>query len=442
MTDLNRLTVSEAVKGIAARRFTAEALMQACLDRVAERDDAVRAWAHLDPEQALTAAREADEARVSGASPGPLHGVPVGVKDIIDTADMPTEHGSALFEGRQPAADARCVALLRAAGAIVMGKTVTTELANTAPSKTRNPHDIEHTPGGSSAGSGAAVADGQALGALGTQTGGSVIRPASFNGVYGLKPTIGLIPRAGVLLQSHTLDTIGVSGRSVADLALLANTLSRPEPDDDFSYTGYREDLSAALARRSAGAPRFAFLKTPAWPDADPEARQAIEAFTKGLGEHCRDEALPPPFDRVLSLHATVFGAENLFYYGPFAEERPERMTRNLLQRLEGAKRFTARDYVEAIVQRQRTLSVLDELLEHYDAILCLAACGSAPRGFETTGNPAFNSPWTYLGVPSCSLPLLEVNGLPLGVQLVGQRGGEGSLLRAAGWLDRWARKS
>ena len=434
MTELNRLDATAAAKGLAAGDFTAEQLMQDCLARVGLRDTEVQAWAYLDPDHALTMARAADA--LAPHQRGPLHGLPVGIKDIIDTADMPTEHGSPAFVGRRPTADAQCVSLLRAAGAIIMGKTVTTELANTNPSKTRNPHNLEHTPGGSSSGSGAGVADFQLPLALGTQTGGSVIRPASFNGVYGLKPTLGLIPRAGVLLQSHTLDTVGVYGRSLQDLALITDCLSSPDSSDPQSYLGARASLRDAYDSPLASAPRFAFLKTPAWDETHPGAKAAIEGLADALGEHCEAATLASPYERILELHAAVFGAENAHYYGDHFTSRPETMSDKLRARMAASFDLPARHYIEALNQREVVYRAVDSLLARYDAILCLSATGPAPRGFETTGSPAYNSPWTYLGVPCISLPRLTVEGLPLGVQLVGARGAEAQLMRVARWLD------
>ena len=436
MSKLNELTASDAVAGLTRGDFSAADLMRACLDRVAEREDDVRAWAYIDPDAAMAEAKASDAARAGGGEIGPLHGLPVGIKDIIDTADMPTENGSALFEGRRPNADADCVAALRAAGAIIMGKTVTTELANTNPSKTRNPHNLAHTPGGSSAGSGAGVADFHMPLALGTQTGGSVIRPASFNGVYGLKPTLGLIPRNGALLQSHTLDTIGVYGRSLRDLALITDSLSIADPSDPQSYRGSRGSLCDAFARPSPARPRFAFVETPAWDLADKGAQDAITGVADRLGEACAKEVPPSPFDRILDLHGAIFASENAHYYGNHLIERPELLSDKIRTRMRATYDIPAREYIDALVNREVIHASIEALLTRYDAILCLPATGPAPRGFETTGNAAFNSPWTYLGVPCVSLPRLTVDGLPLGVQLVGARGAEGKLLRTASWLD------
>ena len=247
MSTANELTAVEAAARIRDGALSAEALTQACLERIRAREDDVRAWAFLDEEHALAQARERDADLARGQGAGPLHGLPVGIKDIIDTADMPTENGSPIFRGRRTNHDAACVAALRDAGAVILGKTVTTELANVHPNKTRNPHDLEHSPGGSSSGSAAGVADFHVPLALGTQTGGSVIRPASFCGIYGLKPTLGCISRSGVLLQSHSLDTVGVYGRCVDDLGLIAGCLSARDPADAASYPRSRTDLLSVL---------------------------------------------------------------------------------------------------------------------------------------------------------------------------------------------------
>lgn len=437
MGKLNELTATEAARQIAAGEITAVQLMQDCLDRIALREPDVQAWAYIDPDYAMAQARAADEQLQEGKGVGPLHGVPVGIKDIIDTADMPTENGSALFQGRRTNHDATCVAALRAAGAIIMGKTVTTELANLNPSKTRNPHNLEHTPGGSSAGSGAGVADFHIPLALGTQTGGSVIRPASFNGVYGLKPTLGLIPRSGVLMQSHTLDTVGVYGRSVEDLGLIGDTLSIFDPADAHSYRGSRGRMSDVMLQEPPRPPRFAFLRTPAWDHAEPAAQQAIEETARSLGELCDAPDLPSPWDQVVDFHSIVIGAEDLAYYGKYLEEQPDLLSDNIKERLTAAKEIRADAYIQTMIARETINGHLEQLLGTYDAVLCLASPGPAPKGFETTGNAIFNGLWTYLGVPCVSLPRLTVDGMPMGLQLVGMRGDEGRLLRTARWLDK-----
>lgn len=436
MTKPNELTATQASRLMSSGTLTAEDLVRACLERIDARDGDVRAWEYIDPDYAIEQARAADRERASGKAVGPLHGVPVGIKDVIDTADMPTANGSAIFRGRRTNHDAACVAALRAAGAVILGKTVTTELANIAPSKTRNPNNLEHSPGGSSAGSGAAVADRQVPLALGTQTGGSVIRPASFNGIYGLKPTLGYIPRGGVLLQSHTLDTVGVYGRSIEDLGLISDALSSYDPEDKWSYRGSRGRLSDALAEDPPAPPKFAFLETPAWDHAEDDAKAAIRGVVERLASQCQAESLPSPFELIVDLHLTVMGAEDLAYYGRHLDATPELLSSQIRERLEAAKGIRADQYIDALIKREEIYRGLETLLGEYDAVLCLASTGPAPKGFETTGSAIFNGLWTYLGVPCVSLPRLEVRGLPMGVQLVGLRGDDGRLLRTARWLD------
>ena len=440
MGTLNELTATEIIDGLGRGEFSAEEVMRDNLARVESRDEDVRAWAYLNPEQALDAAKASDAKRARGVHGGALDGVPVGIKDIIETGDMPTEHGSPIYEGHQPERDAPCVAALRAAGAVIMGKTVTTEFANTHPSKTRNPHNLEHSPGGSSAGSGAGVADHQMHLALGTQTGGSVVRPASFNGVYGLKPTLGWIPRAGVLMQSHTLDTVGVYARSLEDIALITDCLSVPEPSDRDSYLGGRASVRTGYDTPLGRAPRLGFIHTPAWDEAHPGAQSAISAFVDGLGDACEPVSLPAPYDDILKFHAAVMGAENVHYYGRYLTERAPLLSDGLRARLETAYDLPARDYLAAIEARDRIYASFETLMTGYDAVIGLSAAGPAPLGFETTGSPVFNSSWTYLGVPTFSLPLLTVDGLPLGVTVAGTRGSEPALVRAARWIDEQAR--
>ncbi len=433
----NLLTATEAAAAMARGDLTSLELVDACLARIAAREGEVQAFAHLDPDHARAQAREADLARRAGRGVGPLHGLPVGVKDIIDTADMPTQNGCKADEGRQPKQDAFCIAALRAAGAVIIGKTVTTELATLTPPPTRNPRNLAHTPGGSSSGSAAGVADGMFPLALGTQTGGSVIRPASFCGIHALKPTLGLISRRGVTLQSHTLDTVGVYGRSVADLALIADALSGHDPDDPVSYARSRPLLGAIAATEPPVPPSFAFVKLAGWEThADPVAREAIDELVAELGDRCTtfDEA---SFGGAVEAQRTVQFAENGHHYGPLMERTPDGLTAGLKDRLATGLKISARAYLDALAQREAGYAIVEDLCTNYSAILTLSAPGPAPKGYGSTGNPVFNGLWTFLGVPCVSLPLLEVDGLPIGVQLVGMRRDDGRLLRTARWLDR-----
>ncbi len=436
MSELTRLTATEAAQAIRTGSIRSVELVQACLDRISAREPEVQAFAHLDPEHALAQARAADSAWREGKGVGPLHGVPVGIKDIIDTADMPTECGSLIFKGRQPARDAACVAALRHAGAIILGKTVTTELATLTPPKTRNPHNLDHTPGGSSSGSAAAVACGMLPAALATQTGGSVIRPASFCGVYGFKPTFGLIPRKGVLLQSHTLDTVGVYGRSVEDLALLADSLAGYDETDGASYPRTQPNLTAQANEDAPLPPLFLFLKTPAWDVADPVTKDAFAELVDALGTQVATAEIPS-LEAVIEWHRMIQAAENAACYGPLLKRASELLGAGLRERLEQGLRIAAPDYIRAVQGRELAYVSIENALRDYTAILTPAAPGPAPKGHSTTGDPIFNGMWTLLGTPAVTLPLLEADGMPIGVQLIGTRRDDARLLRTARWLAR-----
>lgn len=434
ITDPTALTATAAAATIREGELTSEALVTACLNRIAAREAEVQAWEHLDPDLALAHAREADAALARGEDVGPLHGVPVGVKDIFDTRDLPTENGSPVFAGRRPERDAACVAALRGAGAIILGKTVTTELALLTPARTRNPRNLAHTPGGSSAGSAAAVADGMVPAALGSQTAGSIIRPASFCGVYGFKPTLGLVPRGGVLMQSHTLDTVGVYGRSVEDLALLTDCMTAHDPDDDVSFRRSRPNLLGTARARAPVPPRFAFVKTPMWVDADADMKASLTAYVQRLGDRAVEIDIPV-LGNVVEWQRLVQLAENAHYYGPLLDEAPHLISPGLTQRIEAGRAVDAQTYLRAITGREPAYRVMVAALRGFSAILTPAALGPAPEGFSSTGSPIMNGLWTYLGMPAVSLPLLEARGLPIGVQLVGLRHDDGRLLRSARWL-------
>ena len=302
------LTATAALQRIRAGTLTSEALVAACLERIQARDGGVGAWAHLNPEKALRDAREADAQRGRGGPARPLDGIPVGVKDIVDTAEYPTEYGSVVFKGNVPATDATIVGELKRAGAIILGKTVTTEFAFFGPGKTRNPRNPGHIPGGSSSGSAAAVADFQVPLAIGTQTAGSVIRPASFCGTIGFKPTFGTISRTGILPQSPPLDTVGGYARTVDDVALLVDAIAAFDPRDGDMTSSPKPSLTAAVANPLDRPPRFAFIKSPAWRQADERAQRAIEAYAGGFGANAEVVVVDTPadFDGSLRLQQIV----------------------------------------------------------------------------------------------------------------------------------------
>ncbi len=417
MRELHRLGAAEARAEISAGRLAATAFVRACLDRIALREDTIGAWAHLDPEFALAQAGAADAALAAGAIPGPLHGVPVGVKDIIDTADLPTENGTAAFAGRRPTRDAEVVHRLKAAGAIILGKTVTTELAFYGPGKTRNPIDPARTPGGSSSGSAAAVADFQVPLALGSQTAGSILRPASFCGVLGLKPTFGDIPLDGVIAQSPPLDTLGGYGRSIEDVALLTGVLSG------------KPLALPALPDRPL---RLAFVKTPAWPQGDAAMREAFEGLARRHGGLIEEVALPADFADTGGLQRAVQFHDIARNFGPIVDAHPDVISAKLKETIAEGRKVSDSEYAAACKRKEALNGALDPVFAAYDAILTPAAPGVAPEGLDSTGSPMFNFLWTYLGVPAVSVPLLEIDGLPLGVQFVGRRGEDAHLLAVA----------
>jgi Asp-tRNA(Asn)/Glu-tRNA(Gln) amidotransferase A subunit family amidase len=437
VTDLHLLGACEAARLIREGAVTSIDLVQACLARVREVDGQVQAWAHLDPEYALAQARAADEHRASGQTIGALHGVPVGLKDIIDTADMPTENGSVLHAGRTPSRDASVVSRLRAAGAVIMGKTVTTEFATRTPGKTRNPHNAGHTPGGSSSGSAAAVAAGMVPLALGSQTTGSTIRPASYCGVYGLKPTHGLVPRHGMLQLSRTLDHVGLFARSVDDIALLLEELASHDERDPDSRPRARVPYRAVTAEEPPLAPMFGLVKTSLWDQIDADAREAFDELVEHLGDRVEEVELVTPADDVLEWQRAIGGAEIAINLRREWENGRDRLSAALRARIEHGRAVRALDYLSALGRVPQLNASLTELFEQrYDAILTPAAFGTAPKGLESTGDPAFCALWTLCGMPALNVPLMQgANGLPLGVQVVGARYRDAQLLRTARWL-------
>jgi Asp-tRNA(Asn)/Glu-tRNA(Gln) amidotransferase A subunit family amidase len=437
LSALADLEAIEAARRIARGELRSEDLVRGCLARTSQREASIQAWAFLDAERAVELAKASDSQRSESKGVGLLHGVPVGIKDIIDTAEMPTEHGCEAFKGRQPAEDAACITALKRAGAIVLGKTVTTELATHVPSRTRNPVNVEHTPGGSSSGSAAAVAAGMVPVAVGTQTGGSVIRPAAFCGVYGFKPTFGVIPRAGVLTQSSTLDTIGVFGRSVEDVALAADALQAHDARDPASLSTSRPRLLATATEDWPLPPLFAFVKTHAWERTDAVMQEAFAELIEELGGQASEIILDSTIERGLAAAKTIQDAEMAVNYGEVLDRSPGLVSESLAARIEQGRRVRAVDYYAALNARELFYGNVQEIFQDYGTILTPAALGPAPRDLGTTGDPVFCGFWTYLGVPAVTLPLLEAGGMPMGVQLVGPRRDDGRLLRSARWLVR-----
>jgi len=439
LTDLHLLSASEAARLIRAGMIRSEELIEACLTRIREVDPEVQAWAFFDPDYALAQARAADQLRLSGAPIGPLHGVPVGIKDIFDTADMPTECGSVLYAGRTPSRDATVTALLRAAGAVIMGKTVTTEFAYFSPGKTRNPHNPEHTPGGSSSGSAAAVAANMVPLALGSQTNGSTIRPAAYCGVIGFKPTHGLISRYGALALSRTLDHVGLFANSIDDVALIAEQIVGYDQNDPDTRPRAHIPFAEIAAEEPPLAPMFAFIKTPHWESTDEETREGFAEIIEHLGSQVEEVELFASAREAWQWHQSIMSAEMAYNLEREWKAGGARLSEQLRAQIERGREVRAADYLSAFGRITLVNDSFIELFEQrYDAILTPAAPTAAPKGLTGTGDPSFCTLWTLCGMPALSLPLLQSStGMPLGVQLVGPRYGDARLLRTARWLAK-----
>ncbi len=423
VTDPRSLTAREAARQIAEGKLTAEELVAAYLDRIAARESVVGAWQYFDREQALAEARQRD------AEPprGPLHGVPIAVKDLIDTVDMPTGYGSPIYRSHRPAADASCVALARAAGAVVLGKTVTTEFAAFTPGKTANPRNPAHTPGGSSSGSAAAVADGMAPLAFGTQTAGSVIRPASFCGVAGYKPSLGLINRAGVKPLADSLDTVGVLAGNIGDAAFFAGVLS--------------ERPALRHLALPAQPPRIGLYRTPMWDEAEAATAAALDRARAALehaGARVEELAIAPEHHRLTEAQDTIMGFEMARSLAHERIRHSAELSPRLAQQLDAGMAVGAEEYDAARALSELARAGLGGFFGRCDAILVAAAPGEAPAGLGYTGNPVFNRMWTLLGPPCATVPAYwGASGLPVGVQLVGRMQDDSRLLACAWFLER-----
>ena len=423
MKSLHELSATDASRRMAVGEFTSEALVRDCLERIESRESEILAWAFIDPEAALAQARAADARPRTGL----LHGLPVGIKDLMDTVDMPATYGSPIYSNHRPAWDAPCVALTRAAGGIVMGKTVTTEFAVTYPGKTRNPHDIRHSPGGSSSGSAAAVADFMVPLAFGTQTAGSIIRPSAYCGVVGYKPTFGMISRVGVKPLSDILDTVGTIARTVPDAALLAAAL-----------TG-RLDLLIDEARRPHGNVRVGICRTHEWQHAQPEMVEALEAAGRKLaaaGAHVKDVALPSAFAGMVEAQTDIMFAQQAQSLAYERLSHWDQISERLQGILDAGMKVSPARFDAAVALARDCRRALAAVYADCDVLLAPSAPGAAPQGLGMTGDAVFNRMWTLLGTPCVNLPVaVTAGGLPVGMQVVGPIGSDARTLASAHWL-------
>jgi Asp-tRNA(Asn)/Glu-tRNA(Gln) amidotransferase A subunit family amidase len=415
------LSASEMKVAIERRELTCEQIVQDCLERIDERESVVGAWAFLDPELALRNAREIDR----DPRRGPLHGVPIGVKDIIDTADMPTQMGSAIYKGWRPRADAACVAQLKTAGALILGKTVTAEFAGSFPGKTANPLDPARTPGGSSSGSAAAVADHMVAGALGTQTGGSVLRPASFCGVFGFKPSFGRYNRAGVKPAAESFDTIGWIARTLDDIRLF-----------DAALVG---DATNTVALGKT--PRIGLCRTHLWPRAETATVDAVEDAARRLAAaQAEGHEMTPPaeFAELTQARERINNFERARALAYEWENHRVLISDRLQQSIEKGFALPFERYRAAMDLAAKARARIGDCFEDCDVILTACVPGEAPLGLGDTGDPKFQELWTLLHLPSIALPTHRgPNGLPIAIQLVGPPGGDERLLEAAAWAWR-----
>jgi len=418
---LNELSATAIAKKIAAGESTCEAVVRDCVARIAARDSVVKAWVNFDAEHALAQARALDR------SPhrGPLHGVPIGLKDTIDTFDMLTEMGSPIFRGHRPRADASCVALLRRAGAVILGKTATCEFAGSAPPETTNPHNFAHTPGGSSSGSAAAVADHMVPAALGTQTGGSVLRPSSFCGIFGYKPTYNMFNKEGVWPAADSIDTVGWLAGALDDIDLLTAVLRMQEP---------------RAPQALGGAPRIGVWRTDLWDTAQDEAKAAVEDAAARLGKagaKVRDADMPGAF---LGLH--VIARSSIGFYeraacmAYFWDHQREQLSPQMQRYIENGHNIPRTDYIAGLRRLDECRALLAAIFEDFDVLLVPCVPGEAPQGLAATGDPSMQAIWTALHTPSMTLPTHRgPNNLPVGIQLVGQRYDDDRLLACAHWI-------
>ena len=438
MSDFFSLPVHELIKQVKDAKLTSVEICQSYIERINKFEKDIKAWAHFDKKLLLEKAEEADNYRKSGKPPGSLHGIPVALKDIIGTYDMPTECGTVLRKGKTQSQNAEIVDLLKSAGAIIMGKTATSELAFLGPPATRNPHDYTRTPGGSSSGSAAVIAAHMAPLSIGSQTGGSVIRPASYCGVVGYKPSYGLISRNGVLRTSYSLDHIGVFGKTVEDVALLAKVLIQKDSHDSASVHYSTEDMLEICKKGPLFEPKFIFYKTDSWKKIDKKSRESFEFFIKKFKKNIEVFDTPSYFKDIHKYHQIIHETDLANNFQDYYKKSKNKLSKEMQAAISRGMKYSAKEYAEAIDFMKRSYESYNEVFEDYHGVLSPCSTGVADKGLKSTGSADFNKVWSYLHTPAISLPLLQgENNLPLGVQLIGEKYDDLRFLGVARWLEQ-----
>ncbi len=438
MTDIFSLSLEELAEKIKSGQLSSVEVCEKYIDRIKQFEKDVKAWAHFDKKVLLEKATEADEHRRAGKPTGSLHGVPIAVKDIIGTVDMPTECGTVIRKGKSYSQNAEIIDLLHGSGAIVMGKTATSELAYLGPPATTNPHDKNRTPGGSSSGSAASVASFMAPASIGSQTGGSVIRPASYCGVVGYKPSYGLISRNGVLRTSFSLDQIGMFGRKVEDVAMLAKVLIKKDKYDAATIHYSTENILSETKKGPIFDPKFIFYKTDHWKIIDKKSRESFEYFIKSFKKNIEIFDTPSYFKDIHKYHQIIHETDLANNFSVYYKKFKKKLSKYMQDAISNGNKYTAKEYAEAIDFMKRSYESYEEVFEDYHGVLSPSSPGVAPKGLKSTGTAEFNKVWSYLGTPCISLPLLEgENNLPLGVQLIGNKYDDHRFLGVAKWLEK-----
>ena len=438
MNEIINFSVEELITKISNSQITSVEICKAYIERIDKFEKEINAWAFFDKELLLEKAKESDDYKKSGKPIGPLHGIPVAVKDIVGTLDMPTECGTPIRKGKSYSQNAEIVDLLNSSGAIVMGKTATSELAYLGPPSTTNPHDKTRTPGGSSSGSAASVASFMAPASIGSQTGGSIIRPASYCGVVGYKPTYGLISRNGVLRTSYSLDHMGVFGRKVEDVAMLAKVLIKKDKFDPATIHYSTQNMLTETKKGPLFEPKFIFYKTDYWKIIDKKSRESFEYFIKSFKKNIEVFDTPSYFKDIDKYHRVIHESDLANNFQMYYKKSKNKLSKEMQTAISKGMKHTAKEYLDAVDFMKRSYESYKEVFEDYHGVISPCSTGVADKGLKSTGSADFNRVWSYMHTPAISLPLLQgENNLPLGVQLIGDKYDDHRFLGVARWLEQ-----